>query len=206
MFITFEGIDGSGKSSQLELLHRRLEHAGRAVVCLRDPGGTRLSERIRDLLLDPEMNVDPFAEMLLFSAARTQLVVETILPALSEGKIVLCDRFYDSTTAYQGAGRRVADVAWLTAFHRHVTRGLVPDRTYFLHLPLGHAGARVSRRNVNEARDRMEQSGNAFYQRVIQGYLEIAEREPVRVKVIDALRDIDEIHEVIWQDLAARLP
>jgi dTMP kinase len=203
MFITFEGIDGSGKSSQIELLHHRLERAGHEVVCLRDPGGAPLSERIRSVLLDPAMQIAPFAEMLLFSAARTQLVEETILPALKKGKVVISDRFYDSTTAYQGIGRGIAELEWLVEFHRHVTGGLVPDRTYFLDLPLGHARMRLGSRSPDS--DRMERSDNAFYQRVIQGYHQIAASEPDRLKVIDAMADIDEMHLEIWNDLVQLL-
>jgi len=113
LLLTFEGIDGSGKSTQARLLDERLREEGYETLLVREPGGTAFSERVRSLLLDPSLNVQPFAELLLFSAARAQLVAERIRPALEAGRIVICDRFYDSTTAYQGAGRGVAEPAWL---------------------------------------------------------------------------------------------
>lgn len=206
MFITFEGIDGSGKSTQLDLLEQRLLEAGREVVRLRDPGATRLSESVRALLLDPTLHIAPFAELLLFSAARTQLVEEIIRPALRAGHIVLCDRFFDSTTAYQGAGRGVAETRWLRRFHLRVTGGLVPDRTYLLDMSPEAAAVRLGGRGaVGDAADRMERSGMAFFRRVEAAYRRLARTERHRVLLLDASDSAEVIHARIWSDLWPRL-
>lgn len=198
MFITFEGIDGSGKSTQARRVLERLAGEGRDTVLFREPGGSDLSERIRDLLLDPGHTIDPFAEMLLFSAARAQLVTERIRPALDRGVVVLCDRFFDSTTAYQGGGRGIAEPEWLQDFHRHVTGGLVPTRTYLIALPVEAA---MTRRQ-DRAEDRMEQAGLDFQVRVATAYERLALAEPDRFLVVDGLRSETEIHAEIWSDLS----
>lgn len=206
MFVTFEGIDGSGKSTQLALLERRLKEAGHQVFRLREPGGTPLSERIRTLLLDPELHIDPFAELLLFSAARAQLVQEAIRPALARGEVVLCDRFFDSTTAYQGAGRKLTDMAWLGTFHLRVTQGMVPDRTYLLDVDPEVGRRRMGRREGRPPdSDRMERSGSAFYERVANGYRQLAALEPGRVLRLDGSAPVEEVHDLIWKDLRGRL-
>lgn len=202
MFITFEGIDGSGKSTQVARVHDRLMAEGRRVLLVREPGGTALSEGIRDLLLDSDHPIHPFAEMLLFSAARTQLVAERIRPALEAGVVVLCDRFFDSTTAYQGAGRGLTDLAWLTDFHRRVTGGLVPDRTYLFSLPVDTALARRGHR----AEDRMERAGEAFQRVVADAYERMAQEEPSRFLVLDAEQDIETLHSAVWADLRLLVP
>lgn len=196
MLITFEGIDGSGKSTQARLLHAHLARLGLSPLLVREPGGTTLSERVRALLLDPAAHVAPRAELLLFAAARAQLVEEAIRPALAAGRPVVCDRFFDSTTAYQGAGRGLADPAWLADFHRFVTGGLEPDRTYLIDVPLGVAAARRSA----EA-DRMEGAGEAFFERVRAGYLALAEAEPARIVVLDGTRAAEELHAEILRDV-----
>lgn len=196
MLITFEGIDGSGKSTQARLL---VEHAGRAgwqPVAVREPGGTDLSERVRALLLDPDAHVGPRTELLLFSAARAQLVEEVIRPALSAGRLVVADRFYDSTTAYQGGGRGLAEPAWLAGFHTFVTGGLVPVRTYLVDAPLDVA---ADRRGTE--RDRMEEAGDAFFERVRDAYLALAERESERFVVLDGRRAVDDLHAEIVADV-----
>ena len=142
LLLSFEGIDGSGKSTQARLLERYLRDRGRDPLLVREPGGTELSERVRTLLLQEDLAIDPLAEMLLFSAARAQLVADRVRPALQAGRIVLCDRFYDSTTAYQGGGRQLADPDWLNGLHRRVTQGIVPDRTYLIELPPSEAQTR----------------------------------------------------------------
>lgn len=202
MFITFEGIDGSGKSTQVSRVHDRLVAEGRRVLLVREPGGTPLSEGIRGLLLDSDHPIHPFAEMLLFSAARAQLVAERIRPALEAGTIVLCDRFFDSTTAYQGAGRGLADPDWLQDFHRRVTGGLVPDRTYLFSLPVDSALARRGHR----AEDRMERAGASFQQVVAEAYERIAREEPGRFRVLDGERDVESLHAAVWADLRPLLP
>lgn len=203
LFVTFEGIDGCGKSTQVARIHSRLAEASYRSILLREPGGTKLSEAVRELLLDADMEIDPYAEMLLFSAARAQLVREIVLPALEEGTIVLSDRFFDSTTAYQGGGRGVEESGWLADFQRRVTAGLVPHRTYYLRIEPARARQRVSERG--EADDRMEEEEEAFFDRVVQEYDVIAAREPDRVRVIDALMSIDDVEAAIWSDLRTLL-
>ncbi len=214
MLLTFEGIDGSGKSTQARLLVERLEAEGAAPLLLREPGGTVLSERVRALLLERhDLHIAPLAELLLFSAARAQLVAERIRPALAQGRIVVCDRFYDSTTAYQGAGRRLEDPAWLRDFNRRVTGGLVPHRTYLLDLDPEaallrrsdrHAGARSTPQD-----DRMEAAGLDFHRRVAAAYRALALEEPARFLCLDGTRPAEALHAEIWQDverLRARNP
>ena len=202
ILVTFEGIDGSGKSTQIRLLVERLKAAGRSVAVFREPGGTALSERVRAILLDPALQIHPFPELLLFSSARAQLVEERIRPELARGTIVLCDRFYDSTTAYQGAGRRVADLAWVEEFNRHVTGGLIPDRTYLLAIEPDAAVGR--RRGRAEEDDRMESSDSDFYRRVVGAYDALAERES-RFMRLDGHRPVEDLHEEIWADFAVQL-
>ncbi|MBT8399007.1 MAG: dTMP kinase [Rhodothermia bacterium] len=199
-FITFEGIDGSGKSTQIRLLGARLEDGSIECTVLREPGGTDVSERVRSLLLDVSLRMEPMTELLLFSAARSQLCRERIIPMLAEGRVVICDRFYDSTVAYQGGGREVGDFDWLRDFNRRVTGGLVPDRTYLLDVT-GEIGAA---RRAGREDDRLESGGVDFFERIRQTYLRIASEEPERVKVIDGARPRDEIAAEIWED-ASRL-
>lgn len=202
MLISFEGIDGCGKSTQIERIRERLVEAGHRVDLVREPGGTPVSERIRDLLLDDSLHVEPLSELLLFSAARAQLVRERIRPLLAEGHVVLCDRFFDSTTAYQGGGRGLADPAWLDAFHRRVTGGLVPDRTYLLTVSPGVAASRRTERRA----DRMELAGDAFLERVDAAYRTLAAAEPDRILLVDGEAAPGAISDLIWADLAPRLP
>lgn len=202
MLITFEGIDGSGKSTQARLLAQRLEEVGYQTLLVREPGGTELSERIRQLLLDPALDIDAFAELLLFMAARRQLVIARIRPALQAGYIVLCDRFYDSTIAYQGGGRGVAEPVWLQDFNRRVTDGLVPHRTYWLDVPLEIAQARRSR-SVDT--DRMELADPAFFERVRATYAQLTAEEPSRILRLDATVSIESLHETIWADVCQLL-
>ncbi len=201
MLISFEGIDGCGKSTQIGRIRDRLVAAGFGVDLVREPGGTPVSERIRELLLDDSLHVDPLSELLLFSAARAQLVRERIRPLLAKGRVVLCDRFFDSTTAYQGGGRGVADPEWLDAFHRRVTGGLAPDRTYLLVVSPRVGAARRTER----AADRMEQAGEAFLERVDAAYRVLAAAEPERIMLVDGEADPGVIAERIWADLAPRL-
>ena len=198
MFISFEGIDGSGKSTQIARLADRLLQNRVEADVFREPGGSPLAENIRSLLLDPGYDIQPFAELLLFSAARAQLVSARIRPALEAGRVVICDRFFDSTTAYQGAGRRVESVEWLQAFHLKVTGGLAPDRTYLLDVPVEEA---LDRRVGRGEADRMEQVDVAFYRRVAGAYRELAEANPDRFRVFDAMQSVDSLHEMIWNDI-----
>ena len=200
MLITFEGIDGSGKSTQARLLVERLEAAGRSPLLVREPGGTPLGEQVRALLLDPAFAIVPVAELCLFSAARAQLVAARIRPALEAGGLVVCDRFYDSTTAYQGAGRELYDLAWLQDFNRRVTGGLGPDRTYLVELDVAAAQAR----RTGQAADRMEQADAAFYRRVAAAYAALAEAAPDRFHRLDGALPPEVLHEQVWADFQAR--
>ncbi|HET6569447.1 MAG TPA: dTMP kinase [Rhodothermales bacterium] len=208
MFLSFEGIDGSGKSTQARVLLDRLRGEGEDARLLREPGGTELSERVRALLLTPELDVVPMAELLLFSAARAQLVAEQIRPALARGEIVICDRFYDSTVAYQGGGRMLADLEWLRDFNMRVTDRLAPDRTYLIALDAGVARERRSRRMAEGAptpEDRMEAAGLAFQQRVAATYAALALAEPGRILCVDGHKPVEDIHEEIWADVQVLL-
>ena len=199
MFISFEGVDGSGKSTQVKLLAERLEAEGFQVEVFREPGGTQLSEEVRRLLLDPAQEINPFAEMLLFSAARSQLVEEKIKPGIQAGHVIICDRFFDSTIAYQGAGRELEQMDWLADFQRKVAGGLSPFRTYLVDVTIETAvQRRLARSNGKE--DRMEKGGEAFFERVIAGYREIAGNEQDRFVVLDGSQSIDVLHEQIYVD------
>lgn len=196
MFITFEGIDGSGKSTQIELLEKYLREEGRSVEVFRDPGGTALSEQIRSLLLDSEAPIDPVSELLLFSSARSQLMSEKVIPLLEKGTVVILDRFYDSTTAYQGYGRGSLPLDEIDRVNRTASHHRAPDRTFYLSIPLEEA----RRRTEGQERDRMERSGEHFYRRVIKGFDELSGRLERLVK-IDALASPQKIHERIREEV-----
>jgi len=182
LFITFEGIEGCGKSTQVELLKANLEAKGCTVEVTREPGGTAISEEIRNILLDPAHGeMSPIAELLLYQASRAQHVSERIRPALESGTIVVCDRFYDSTTAYQGAGRGLPRQD-LKRLHTLATGGLSPDLTILIDLDAETGLTRV--KNVRES-DRMEQESLAFHNRVREGFLKLADQETERIKVVD---------------------
>jgi len=190
VFITFEGVEGCGKTTQIRRLQQRLENQGREVVATREPGGTPVSEAIRNILLDcAHDGMQPMTELLLYAAARSQHVAEVIAPALQAGKIVLCDRFADSTTAYQGAGRGVApdDVALV---HRLATRGVWPDLTIVLDVP---AEVGLARANSCGGPDRIEQECIEFHRRVREGFLDLARQAPERIRVVDGTGSADEV-------------
>jgi dTMP kinase len=196
MFITFEGIDYSGKSTQAKLLVEKLTSSGKDVLFLREPGGTELSEKIRSILLDKaHIEMSPVAELLLFSAARSQLVRQVIIPALAKKKIVVCDRFYDSTTAYQGYGRGIdpGDIASIT---RVAIAGAVPHVTFVIDVSVEEVTRRREQSGISA--DRMESAGAQFFENVRKGFLAIAQNEPNRVKVIDGTRSVEEIQKEIW--------
>lgn len=200
MLINFEGIDGCGKTTQLGLLYDRLLGAGHDTVALREPGGTDVSEAVRSLLLDDRYHVVPVAELLLFSAARAQLTNERIRPALATGQIVLLDRYYDSTTAYQGYGRQQISLTDIDAVSRVATGGLVPDVTFYFDVDIDTAFSR----RTGQA-DRMEQSGREFYERVREGYLTLAREHANRFVTLDASLPMQQIHELVWAHVAPRL-
>ncbi len=192
MFITFEGIDGSGKTTQILLLKDYLESLGCKTLFIREPGGTKFSEIIRDILLSENLEISPISELMLFEAARANLTSEVIIPALRKGFFVLCDRFYDSTTAYQGYGRQL-DLAQVMVINEMATFGIEPDITFYLRLPLEES----KKRSKHKKADRMERSGEEFFLRVISGYDELAKREHHRIKVIDASGSINDTHKQI---------
>ncbi|MDE2996023.1 MAG: dTMP kinase [Bacteroidota bacterium] len=206
MIITFEGIDGSGKSTQARRLESWLKENGHDVLYVREPGGTQVSERIRSLLLDPSVSMDGFTEMLLFSAARSELCRAKIRPHHEQGGIVICDRFYDSTVAYQGGGRQLADPDWLAAFQRRVADELVPDRTYLIRVDTHTASERLAARSSGASDDRMEQAGRAFFERVVDTYDRMAAQEPDRFLVVDGARDEGVIANDILEDIRRLLP
>jgi dTMP kinase len=209
-FITFEGLDGCGKSTQLKLLAETLRARGLDVVTTRQPGGTTFGDKLRKLLLDSKTGrLDPRTELALMFADRAQCIAEIIRPALDAGKIVLCDRFTDSTEAYQGGGRELGSDAVLT-LHRVVCGNLQPDLTLLLTPDFEASLVRARRRNRNMTahgtnENRFEQEQTTFFRRVLDKYLEIARREPVRVVTMDGDATIDEVHQRIVSLVEERL-
>jgi dTMP kinase len=203
MFITFEGIEGSGKSTQLRRLAARIKGA----VVTKEPGGTPLADRIRAILLDSSSHLDPVAELFLFAASRRQHVVEIIRPALARGATVLCDRFTDSTLAYQGFGRLI-DLDKLRVLNAWATDSLTPDLTFLFDLSLDAGLSRARSRNAEAAHDegRFEAEELRFHQRVREGYLALAVAEPARFAVIDAEGDVDDVYARVEAELARRKP
>ncbi len=211
LFITLEGLDGSGKTTQIKRLAAWLESRGQQPVIIRQPGGTNTGDRIREILLDSRSTgLAPMAEMALMFADRAQAIAEIIEPALEGGRIVVCDRFTDSTEAYQGGGRQLGSAAVLE-LHRIICGNLQPDLTLLL-LPSFKASlARARRRNTREEaqtgknENRFEQELDAFHHRVWEKYHEIADREPGRVVLIEGDLSIDAIHEQILAAVSERL-
>jgi len=197
MFVTFEGLDGSGKSTQAELLRARLEAEGVDVVSTREPGGTELGERLRDLVLHGG-HVGPWAEALIYVAARAQLVDEVIRPALDRGASVICDRYLDSSIAYQGVARGLG-LDRMLDLNLAAIGGLVPDRTYLLELDPGQVASRIRRHH-----DRLEREGDDFRERAAAGYRELAQRFPERIVILDATRPVDEVAEGVYGSLRVR--
>ena len=214
MFVTFEGLDGSGKTTQLRRLAAMLESEGHSVVKLRNPGGTVLGDRLRAVLLDSRSEgelggIVPEAELALMFADRAQSLAQIVKPALAAGSIVLCDRYTDSSEAYQGAGRGLGTERVL-AVHQAVCGGFQPDLTILLLPPLEGSLARARRRNHQAQQrgtdeSRFEREGDAFYSRVYEQYREIARREPERVFVVEDEAGIDEIAERILKVVRERL-
>ena len=211
-FITFEGLDGSGKSTQLRRLKEWLQSNGSAVTATRQPGGTRVGDRIRGLLLDSRTDsLSSFAELGLMFADRAQSIAEVIEPALEAGRIVLCDRFTDSSEAYQGGGRELGSQI-VRDLHASLCRGLQPDLTVLLLPDFDRSLARARQRNqravaaTGSDENRFEKESSAFYRRVFDKYQEIAAREPLRVVAIDSDGSIDEVHQRVVQVVRGRLP
>jgi dTMP kinase len=203
MFITFEGLDFSGKTTQARLLVDRLagqqtpDGGSHTVHFIREPGGTEISERIRAILLDRGSHeLSDAAELLLFSASRNQLVTRVIKPALERGEVVVCDRFHDSTTAYQGYGRRL-NLETVRVINMLATDGVQPDITLFIDIPIEEIERRKTVAGL--AFDRMESSGRDFYERVLHGYHELARAEPHRIVRIDGIGGIEEVAAQVWK-------
>ena len=193
-FISFEGIEGTGKSTQAKLLQQGLLGLGYEVILTEEPGGTLISLRVREILLSVDhTNMKPLTELLLYNAARAQHIEEVILPALNRGAVVITDRFTDSTFAYQGYGRGI-DLKLLESIDRIATNGLRPDMTMLLDLDV-ETGLKRNRR-INKT-DRLELEDVEFHQRVRKGYHELAAKEPERIKVLDASGGIEELKIVI---------
>jgi dTMP kinase len=207
LFITFEGGEACGKSTQVKRLVRRLEKQGRVVLAVHEPGFTEIGSAIRQLLLHASAGntMRNETELLLFAASRAQLVGETIRPAIEKGSVVVSDRFYDSTTVYQGIGRGL-DLSFIRALNEFVAGGCKPDRTFVLDLDVAVSRVRQLRRvRPVGQQDRLERLSDDFFQQVRRGYLEIAQAEPDRVKVIDASRPEGEVEEAIWNEIDAIL-
>jgi dTMP kinase len=192
VLISFEGIDGCGKSTQIDLLKTYFDQQNIIYSVFREPGGTDISERIRSLLLHETDDMDPVTELLLFSAARSQLIREKVIPLLEQNRVVILDRFFDSTTAYQGYGRKSADLASIKNLNRLATHQIKPDITFYLKISPDAASERTS----SEAKDRMENAGREFFKKVADGYNRIAQTEK-RIQTIDASLSPDEIHDQI---------
>lgn len=197
IFITFEGGEGSGKSTQAKALYRRLSSMGISVLFTREPGGTPLGNNLRRWLKG-EDEIDPTTELLLFAASRAHLVSAVIRPALEKGTIVICDRFAESTVAYQGYGRGL-DFDLIEVLNKIATQGLKPDLIIFLDIPVDNGLARKG------LRDRFEREESAFHQRVRRGYLEMASKDPERWLVIDGSLPKKDIRGIVWKRVASLL-
>ena len=191
MFITFEGADGCGKTTQMNLLAEYLKNQGREVVLTREPGGKGLGEKIREILLNYDGEVSDRCESFLFLADRAQNIDTIVNPAVDAGKIVLCDRHTDSSVAYQGYGRGL-DIERINMLNNLATNGKKPDITFVFDID-----TETSMKRVGKEKDRMESAGFEFHTKVRNGYLEIAKKEPERIKVIDASKSIEEIHQEV---------
>ncbi|MGZ3651377.1 MAG: dTMP kinase [Bdellovibrionota bacterium] len=197
-FLTFEGGEGAGKTTQIAKLAHALEAAGHTVVVTREPGGSTVANRIRSILLDPKMKgLVPLAELFLYEASRAQHVSDTILPALEKGHFVICDRFADSSVVYQGVARGLKSPL-VTALNKIATGGLSPNRTLVLDLDPRIGLARVGSRGIL---DRIEKEALSFHEAVRRGFRRLAKSEPRRVRLIDASRSRDDIHEQIRSEL-----
>jgi len=199
VLISFEGIDGCGKSTQIELLKAYFKKNNISFSVFREPGGTEISEKIRNLLLHETDDMDPVTELLLFSAARSQLVTEEIKPRIKKGEIVVLDRFFDSTTAYQGYGRGSAELTQIEILNQLATHQTEPDVTFYLRIDPKEA----AKRTKTAEKDRMEKAGERFFKKVREGYDKLSRLD--RYEVLDATESPDEIHHKIIQRLSKEL-
>lgn len=199
LFITFEGADGCGKTTQMELLAEYLKNNGKDILLTREPGGKGLGEKVREILLNYNGPVSDRCESFLFLADRAQNIDTIVNPAVSQGKIVLCDRHIDSTVAYQGYGRGL-DIERINKLNDIATNGKKPDLTFVFDIDV-----ETSMKRVGKEKDRMESAGIDFHNRVRKGYLELAKQEPQRIKVLDATKSIEKIHNDVIEILNAKL-
>lgn len=199
IFITFEGIDGSGKDTQAKLLAKYFKNKGYSVIRTREPGGTSIGEKIRKILLSPKIGrVDQRAEVLLFAASRAQIVSNIIKPALEKGKIVISNRYVDSSYAYQGIARKMG-LDWVIEINKWATQGLLPDITFFLDIPEELGLKRVDK--SRSIRDKIEKDGEIFQKKVREGYYKLAKLFPERYRIIDANRNEDLIQKDIKKEV-----
>ncbi|MBX7045053.1 MAG: dTMP kinase [Ignavibacteria bacterium] len=195
MFITFEGIDLCGKSTQARMLVEYLQSRKKKVIYVREPGGTKISEKIRHLLLDKDhVEMEYVTEFLLFSASRYQLTNEIIIPHLKKNFVVICDRYFDSSTAYQGFGGKI-DVKDIKSVNKFATSGLKPDITFLLNITPQESFRR--KKIMNKAGDRIEEKTLSYYKKVVDGYMRIVPSEKKRFKVIDGTKNVNDIHQYI---------
>jgi dTMP kinase len=199
LFVTFEGIDGCGKTTQLKLTADYLTSLGYKVDTMREPGSTEVSEKIRMILLDKKSAMTDMTELLLYEAARAEITAREIAPLLKKGHVVLCDRFYDSTTAYQGYGRGL-NIKMIKTLHRIAVGDIRPDLSFVFDLPLKTAAGRMG-----ITRDRLESQPQAFHRRVRAGFVELARKENRRVKLVDATRPIESVFEDVKKHLDRKL-
>lgn len=203
LFITFEGVEGCGKSTQLKLLHDHLKMLGIDPILTREPGGTEIGDQIRQILLKPQnCKMTPICELLLYSASRHQHIREKIAPAIKSGRLVICDRFSDATAAYQGAARLLPE-SLIDAMQMIATEGTMPDLTFLFDLPVEQGLERIRMRD--KVQDRLETEKIDFHERVRAGYLSLAKKDSSRIKVIDASRTIDQIKGEIFKITEALL-
>lgn len=199
LFITFEGADGCGKTTQMDLLAEYLKNNGKEVLLTREPGGKGLGEKVREILLNYDGDVSDKCESFLFLADRAQNIDIIVNPAVEKGKIVLCDRHIDSTVAYQGYGRGL-DIERINMLKNLATNGHKPDLTFVFDIDV-----ETSMKRVGKEKDRMESAGIDFHNRVRKGYLELAKQEPKRIKVLDATKSIEEIHNNVIEIINEKL-
>jgi dTMP kinase len=203
LFITFEGIDGCGKSTQLAQAAKSLNADGLPLLVTREPGGTPIAEKIRELLISPEhKEMATECELLLYLAARAQHVREKILPALNEGMIVLCDRFQEATIAYQGFGRGLP-IELLQMINRFATQGLKPDLTFIFDISSSLSRTRIE--SMGKGKDRLEQNGEEFFDRIRTGYKKIAESEPQRVVLLDGTKSIGDLADIVYSKILSQI-
>ena len=200
IFISMEGPDGSGKSTQIELIKEYLEKEGKDVIITREPGGTRISEAIREIILNKDYTeMSPVTEMMLYAAARAQLVTEVIKPAINEGKVVICDRFLDSSLAYQSYGRGLGDA--VLQVNQYAVDGCMPDVTIYLRVDPRTGRQRIRTRE----QDRIESESERFHDRVHDGYEQLCLRYPDRITAIDAGGTIEEISQAILAEVTGKI-